>query len=129
MDSDLKVKLESEIYIGRAGELLPGRLPPGAWWPVRRQLDRRYRKLLGGYEHVLIGTGETVKTLHTAGTIYRRFIEMGVDRETFVLGIGGGIVTDMAGFVAATYMRGRGAASSRRPCWGRSMRRSGVRTG
>ena len=31
---------------------------------------------------------------------------MGVDRETFVLGIGGGIVSDMAGFVAATYMRG-----------------------
>ena len=29
MDSDLKVKLESEIYIGRAGELLPGLLPSG----------------------------------------------------------------------------------------------------
>lgn len=107
MDSDLKVKLESEIYIGRAGELLPGLLPSGRVVALfDANIDRRYRKLLGGYEHVLIGTGETVKTLHTAGTIYRRFIEMGVDRETFVLGIGGGIVTDMAGFVAATYMRG-----------------------
>ena len=107
MDSDLKVKLESEIYIGRAGELLPGLLPSGRVVALSdANIDRRYRKLLGGYEHVLIGTGETVKTLHTAGTIYRRFIEMGVDRETFVLGIGGGIVTDMAGFVAATYMRG-----------------------
>lgn len=31
---------------------------------------------------------------------------MGADRSTFILGIGGGIVTDIAGFVAATYMRG-----------------------
>ena len=108
MDSDLKVKLESEIYIGRAGELLPGLLPSGRVVALSdANIDRRYRKLLGGYEHVLIGTGETVKTLHTAGTIYRRFIEMGVDRETFVLGIGGGIVTDMAGFVSPASVGGK----------------------
>ena len=61
MDSDLKVKLESEIYIGRAGELLPGLLPSGRVVALSdANIDRRYRKLLGGYEHVLIGTGETV---------------------------------------------------------------------
>ena len=38
--------------------------------------------------------------------IYRRFIELGIDRSCFVLAIGGGIVTDIAGFVASTYMRG-----------------------
>ena len=34
------------------------------------------------------------------------FIELGADRSTFVLAVGGGIVTDVAGFAAATYMRG-----------------------
>ena len=61
MDSDLKVKLESEIYIGRAGELLPGLLPSGRVVALSdANIDRSYRKLLGGSEHVLIGTGETV---------------------------------------------------------------------
>ena len=55
---------------------------------------------------MLIGTGEWNKTLRTVETVYRRFIELGVDRRTFVLAVGGGIVTDVAGFAAATYMRG-----------------------
>ena len=50
----------------------------------------------------MIGTGESIKTLHTVETIYHRFIELGIDRSCFVLGIGGGIVTDIAGFVAST---------------------------
>ncbi|MDE6624648.1 MAG: 3-dehydroquinate synthase, partial [Alistipes sp.] len=53
-----------------------------------------------------IGRGAGVKTLQTVETIYRRFIELGVDRSTFVLAVGGGIVTDTAGFAASTYMRG-----------------------
>ena len=51
-------------------------------------------------------TGESIKTLQTVETLYRRFIELGVDRSTFVLAIGGGIVSDVAGFAASTYMRG-----------------------
>ena len=50
--------------------------------------------------------GESIKTLQTVESIYRRFIELGADRSTFVLAVGGGIVTDVAGFAAATYMRG-----------------------
>ena len=46
--------------------------------------------------------------MQTVESIYRRFIELGVDRSTFVLAIGGGIVTDVAGFAASTYMRGIG---------------------
>ena len=62
--------------------------------------------MLAPYDTVLIGLGESIKTLQTVESIYRRFIELGVDRSTFVLGIGGGIVTDVTGFAAATYMRG-----------------------
>ena len=55
---------------------------------------------------MLIGTGQSVKTLQTVERVLRRVIELGVDRKTFVLGIGGGIVTDVAGFAASIYMRG-----------------------
>lgn len=44
--------------------------------------------MLAPYDTVLIGLGESIKTLQTVESIYRRFIELGVDRSTFVLGIG-----------------------------------------
>lgn len=53
-----------------------------------------------------IGTGESAKTLATADEVYKQLIELEADRSTFLLGIGGGIVTDMTGFIGATYMRG-----------------------
>lgn len=103
----LKVADKSEIYFGRVTELLPRLLPECRVVVITdANIDRRYHALLQRYEYIMIGTGETVKTLHTVDTIYRRFIEMGIDRSCFVLGIGGGIVTDVAGFVASTYMRG-----------------------
>ncbi len=55
---------------------------------------------------ITIGTGEEIKTLKTAQTIYRELIERQADRTTFFVGIGGGIVCDITGFVAATYLRG-----------------------
>ena len=69
-------------------------------------IDRLYHSVLAQYDTVLIGLGESVKTMQTVEMIYRRFIELGVDRSTFVLAVGGGIVTDVAGFAASTYMRG-----------------------
>lgn len=101
------VRSQSEVFIGPVADILPGVLPEGRVVVVSdATIDRLYHPLLAPYECVLIGTGESIKTLQTVETIYRRFIELGVDRKTFVLGIGGGIVTDVAGFAASTYMRG-----------------------
>lgn len=55
---------------------------------------------------IRIGTGEGIKTLETMGRIYRKLIELEADRSSFLLGIGGGIVCDVAGFAASTYLRG-----------------------
>ena len=107
MKPAFNVRQQSEVYIGSAAELLPELLPEGRVVVVSdATIDRLYHPLLDKYDTVLIGTGESIKTLQTVETIYRRFIELGVDRSTFVLGIGGGIVTDVAGFAASTYMRG-----------------------
>ena len=55
---------------------------------------------------ITIDTGEEIKTLDTVGSIYDQLLELGADRASFIVGIGGGIVCDVAGFVASTYMRG-----------------------
>ena len=55
---------------------------------------------------ISIGTGERIKNLDTVGSIYDQLLEMGADRSSFIVGIGGGIVCDVAGFIASTYMRG-----------------------
>ncbi len=69
-------------------------------------VHRRYRELIDPYEHIIIGIGETNKTLVTMEKIYRELVALGADRNTFLLGFGGGIVTDITGFAASTYMRG-----------------------
>ena len=55
---------------------------------------------------ITIGTGEEIKTLDTVYGIYDQLLELGADRSSFILGIGGGVVCDVAGYVASTYMRG-----------------------
>ena len=107
MDYSIKIKDSSEIIVGSVSELLPRLLPDKRIVVVSdTNIDRHYHTLVNRYEHVLIGLGEASKTLVTADAIYKKFISMGVDRSTCVLAIGGGIVTDVAGFVASTYMRG-----------------------
>ena len=107
MEPTFNVRQQSGIYIGPTSDILPGVLPEGRVVVVSdATIDRLYHPMLAPYDTVLIGLGESIKTLQTVESIYRRFIELGVDRSTFVLGIGGGIVTDVTGFAAATYMRG-----------------------
>lgn len=97
----------SEVFIGPLADLLPGLLPQGRIVAVSDPTVARLQApLLAPYEIFLIGEGEGQKTLTTVESLYRRFLAAGVDRGTFVLAVGGGIVTDVAGFAAATYMRG-----------------------
>jgi 3-dehydroquinate synthase len=61
-----------------------------------------------GYRPVLImiPAGEKSKTLEQAGAICDRMIAAGLDRKSFVIGLGGGMIGDISGFVAAIYHRG-----------------------
>jgi 3-dehydroquinate synthase len=55
---------------------------------------------------ITIRAGEKSKTLEQAGAICDRMIAMGLDRRSFVVGLGGGMIGDISGFVAAIYHRG-----------------------
>src|SRR5256885_12621036 len=50
--------------------------------------------------------GESNKTMRTAETLVNRLVKAGADRHSVVLGLGGGVAGDVAGFVASIYMRG-----------------------
>ena len=107
MNLEIEIKGRSRVVVGDVAEWLPRLLPDKRVVVISdTNIDRNYHSLLERFDYVLIGQGETNKTLITVDTIYRRFVELGVDRSCFVLAVGGGIVTDVAGFVAATYMRG-----------------------
>ncbi len=72
--------------------------------------DRNVRAALGTQfpecEIIEIGTGEQNKTLKGVEEIYGKLLELGVERSVWIIGIGGGIVCDVAGFAASTYLRG-----------------------
>lgn len=61
-----------------------------------------------GYEVSVIEVpvGERYKSLSVAGGLYGRLLELEADRTTLIAALGGGVVGDLTGFTAATYMRG-----------------------
>ncbi len=71
-----------------------------------RHLYAEYSSLFGDIPAILMGCGEGEKTLKTLENLVSRLLELSADRKTFILGFGGGIVCDVAGFLASSYMRG-----------------------
>jgi 3-dehydroquinate synthase len=65
-----------------------------------------YGPLLKPFPFIRIGTGEKIKTIETLKSIYHQLMELEADRSTLIVGIGGGIVCDITGFAASTFMRG-----------------------
>lgn len=55
---------------------------------------------------ITMPAGEQHKTLATVSGMYGQLLEAGIDRRDTIVALGGGVVGDVAGFVAATYMRG-----------------------
>jgi 5-deoxy-5-amino-3-dehydroquinate synthase len=71
-------------------------------------IPSEYLPHLDGYAvtHHVIGNGETHKSLSTIEKLCSEFAQAGLTRADVVVGVGGGMVTDVAGFAAATYHRG-----------------------
>ena len=57
-------------------------------------------------EMICVPAGEASKSLLAAETLYTKAIEMGLDRKSPIVALGGGVVGDLTGFVSATYLRG-----------------------
>lgn len=57
-------------------------------------------------EVITVAAGEETKQLATADDIWRQLLARGADRQSMLLNLGGGMITDLGGFVAASFMRG-----------------------
>ena len=67
---------------------------------------RLYGDRFSKYETVVLEQGEKSKTLVSVQKVYDKCLEMELERDSFIVGVGGGIVCDIAGFAASTYLRG-----------------------
>lgn len=59
-----------------------------------------------GWKTIVIKAGEQFKIQETVDNIVRQLIDAGADRKTTLIGVGGGVITDIAGYVAGVFMRG-----------------------
>jgi 3-dehydroquinate synthase len=100
---------DSKILIGETLQRLPEYLPAGLDRTIiisDKNVCEHYRDEFPTQKVIQIGTGEEIKDLATVQDIYERLLSFEADRSSFIVGIGGGIVCDVAGFVASTFMRG-----------------------
>lgn len=96
--------------VSRFGELLPTELRErrGAIICDQNSLPFSEQIALGltNSETIVIPAGETSKSLEQLDAICDRMTAAGLDRSSFVVGVGGGVVGDVSGFVAAIFSRG-----------------------
>ncbi len=57
---------------------------------------------------VVIEPGEPTKSIEMADALWNKLADLGTDRKSLIVAVGGGVIGDLAGFVAATYARGLG---------------------
>ena len=74
--------------------------------PIWRRHGARLGSVAGRAGPILIPDGERAKSLATAQTLYLQLGRRRLDRSSVIVAFGGGVVGDIAGFVAATYLRG-----------------------
>ena len=65
-----------------------------------------HTKRFKGWNTIVLKPGEEFKVQATVDAVIEKLIEMEADRKTTLVGVGGGVVTDITGYVASVYMRG-----------------------
>lgn len=65
-----------------------------------------HQKRFKGWNTIVLKAGEQHKIQATVDTVIEQLIGMEADRKTTLIGVGGGVITDLAGYAASVYMRG-----------------------
>ena len=97
----------STILIGERLQNLSAHLPDQQ--PIiitDDNVDRIYSKSFPSSPVITLEHGEQSKSLAVVDKIYSQLLDLEADRSSFIVGIGGGVVCDITGYIASTYMRG-----------------------
>ncbi len=70
------------------------------------EVSTRFRNMGLEVTMIAIPAGEASKTMETALSVMKEMLTLGADRTSVIIALGGGVVGDLAGFVASVYMRG-----------------------
>ena len=73
---------------------------------IDENVFNQHEKKFKVWQTIIIKPGEQYKTQATVDSIIKQLIEFNADRKTILIGIGGGVVTDITGYVASVFMRG-----------------------
>jgi 3-dehydroquinate synthase len=114
---DLGDRRYDVVIAEEATRLIPERLAALGGRPLVLISDRRVHKLhgarveralksLGRVSRILMPPGERYKTRATLARLHDELVRLGIGRDGLVVALGGGVVGDVAGFAAASYMRG-----------------------
>ncbi len=73
---------------------------------TNEHLGHLYPELVKEHKTLLVPPTESSKDTSTIASLAKQLLQMEVTRQTTIIGVGGGVVTDITGFLASTYMRG-----------------------
>jgi len=96
----------TRITVGENLSCMLDELDPAPVLLVDEHVLCEHQDLFKSYRCISVPSGEKYKNLHTVENIYRELVNLELDRSSLLVGVGGGLVTDVAGFVASTYLRG-----------------------
>ena len=97
----------SEIFVGANWESVSELLPDNGVMIITDQnVGRIYGSKFPDFPVLTVLPGESSKQLNVIEDLAAKLLDAGIDRTGFILAIGGGVVCDLAGFLASIYMRG-----------------------
>ncbi|HRS62802.1 MAG TPA: 3-dehydroquinate synthase [Spirochaetota bacterium] len=110
MQREIKITLENKVSRvfcgGSLSSLVDFAHPSKSVIVTDTNIYRYYGDKFSSYPVIILGTGEEIKNLSTVEYILKKMIQLHCTRKTTLIGIGGGIVSDIAGFSASIFMRG-----------------------
>ncbi|HNQ96093.1 MAG TPA: 3-dehydroquinate synthase [Anaerolineales bacterium] len=92
---------EYDVIVGQVANLSYGNLVV-----TDENVAKHHLKKFNIEKSIIIPAGEEHKNLETVSRLWKAFLENGLDRKSTIIALGGGVIGDLAGFAASTYMRG-----------------------
>ena len=102
-----KLLAQAGKHVGRLGRFSSVHLltSPRVWKAIGSKLKEGFRGVSNLHVHQF-PDGESAKNLRTVEAIARKLVRAGADRHSLLIAAGGGVIGDVVGFVAASYLRG-----------------------
>jgi 3-dehydroquinate synthase len=92
---------EYDVKVGQISNL-----PYGDLIVTDENVAKHHLEKFNGINPVILHAGEEQKNLETVSRLWAAFLQNGLDRKSTVIALGGGVIGDLTGFAASTYMRG-----------------------